>query len=264
MKKHKKNQFPKLVKLMETLRSPSGCPWDKEQTHKSLRPYLVEETCEVLEAIDKRKPKLLMDELGDLLYQVIFHAQIANERNRFDINDVIENAHAKLTKRHPHVFGNKKIKSSKKVVQHWHKSKLQEARRQGKKSAVANITLTLPALQKAGKVQRKVALVGFEWKYIHEVLGKVEEELSEVKQAIKKNKPRAIAEEIGDLLFAVANLSRFLGIEPEHALHDTVKKFTIRFRKLEKELTRRGKDIEKCSLSEMEKIWNKLKQTKTT
>lgn len=260
MKNEKENiQFSKLLDLMKTLRSKEGCPWDKEQTHKSLKSCLVEETCEVLDAIDKRKPKLLQEELGDLLYQVIFHSQIAKERNRFDINDVIENINTKLIERHPHVFGNEKIKSSKKVVEHWNKRKFKEAKKKGRKSAVEDIPQILPALQKAGKVQKRVAQVGFDWIHLKQVMNKVEEELKEVKQAIKENKPSQISEEIGDLLFSIANLSRFLGVEPESALHNTVNKFITRFRKLEKELKRQKKDIEQCSLGEMEKIWNSLK-----
>lgn len=241
---------------MATLRSKGGCPWDRKQTHKSLKPFLVEETCEVLEAINKKKPKKLMEELGDLLYQVLFHSQIAKERNRFTINDVLENTYRKLTRRHPHVFGDIRIKSAEKVIEHWHKLKLKEGRT---KSIVADIPLTLPALQKAGKVQRKVATVGFDWKHTHEVLDKIDEELKEVKDAIKKKKNSKIAEEIGDLLFAIVNLSRFLGIEPENALHETINKFIVRFQKVEKMLTRQGKILEECTLEEMERTWNRCK-----
>lgn len=248
--------FTKLVRLMSTLRSKEGCPWDKKQTHKSLKPYLVEETCEVLDSINKKKPEKLKEELGDLLYQILFHSQIAKERDRFTINDVLENSYKKLRRRHPHVFGNIRIKGADKVIEHWHKLKLKEAKT---KSVVSDIPITLPALQKAGRVQRKVATVGFDWRHINEVLDKVDEELGEVKDAIKKEKASRIAEEIGDLLFAIVNLSRFLGIEPENALHETINKFIIRFRKVEKLLTKQGKDIEECTLEEMERAWNRCK-----
>lgn len=251
--------FTRLVDLMTTLRSKGGCPWDRKQTHKSLKPYLVEETCEVLDSIDKRNSRKLMEELGDLLYQILFHSQIAKERKRFTIDDVIENAYNKLHRRHPHVFGKVKIKGADKVIEHWHKLKLKEERKKTKKSVVADIPLTLPALQKAGKVQRKVAVVGFDWKHVHEVMDKVEEELREVKNAIKKEKPSRITEEIGDLLFAIVNLSRFLGIEPENALHQTINKFIVRFQKVEKLLAKKGKDIEECTLEEMEEAWNRCK-----
>lgn len=161
--------FTKLVNLMATLRSKKGCPWDRKQTRKSLKSYLVEETCEVLDSINKKNPKKLMEELGDLLYQILFHSQIAKERNRFTINDILENAYTKLRHRHPHVFGDIHIKSPEKVIEHWHKLKLKEQRKKTKKSVVADIPLTLPALQKAGKVQRKVATVGFDWEHVHEV-----------------------------------------------------------------------------------------------
>lgn len=251
--------FTQLANLMATLRSKKGCPWDREQTHKSLKPYLVEETCEVLDSINKKNPEKLMDELGDLLYQILFHSQIAKERKKFTINDVLENSYNKLYKRHPHVFGNVRIKGAKKVIDHWHKAKLIEERKKIKKSIVSDIPMTLPALQKAGKVQRKVAVVGFDWKHISEVMDKVEEELREVKDAIKKKRTSEITEEIGDLLFAIVNLSRFLGIEPENALHETINKFIVRFKKVEKILAKKGKDIEECTLEEMEKAWNRCK-----
>jgi tetrapyrrole methylase family protein/MazG family protein len=257
----KNNSFSKLVWLMAKLRSKTGCPWDRVQTHKSLKPYLVEETCEVLDAINKKRPEMLLDELGDLLYQVLFHSQIAKENGQFDINDVTNNAYKKLWHRHPHVFGKTKIKGADNVINHWHKSKLKEARKKSKKhSVVSNIPHVLPALQKAGKVQRKAAIVGFDWKHVHDIINKVDEELIEVKDAIKKGKTSHIREEIGDLLFAIVNLSRFFGIESEHALHETIHKFIVRFRKLEKFLARKGKNIEECSLTEMEKAWNIIKK----
>lgn len=248
--------FTKLVNLMSTLRSKGGCPWDRKQTHKSLKPYLVEETCEVLDSIDKKSPKKLMEELGDLLYQIIFHAQIAKERGRFTIDDVLGNAYKKLRRRHPHVFGKIKIKGADKVIEHWHKLKLKETKR---KSIVSDIPHTLPALQKAGKVQRKVATVGFDWRHVNEVIDKVEEELREVKNAIKKKRPSEITEEIGDLLFAIVNLSRFLGVEPENALHQTINKFIVRFQKVERLLAKKGKEIEHSTLEEMEDAWNRCK-----
>lgn len=248
--------FANLVALMAKLRSKGGCPWDRKQTHKSLKPYLVEETCEVLDSINKKNPKKLKEELGDLLYQILFHSDIAKERNRFTIDDVLKNAYNKLRRRHPHVFGNVRIKRADKVIEHWHKLKLKETK---EKSVVSDIPITLPALQKAGRVQRKVATVGFDWRHVKEVLDKVDEELGEVKDAIKKKKVSRIAEEIGDLLFAIVNLSRFLGIEPENALHETINKFIIRFRKVERILAKQGKNIEKCTLEEMERAWNRCK-----
>lgn len=248
---------------MARLRSKNGCPWDKKQTHKSLKPYLVEEACEVLDAINKKNPKMLLDELGDLQYQILFHARIAEERKKFTIDDVLRHSYEKLYHRHPHVFGNVRIKGADNVIDYWHKFKLKEARKKSKKhSVVSNIPHTLPALQKASKVQRKAAAAGFDWRHIHQVLNKVDEELGEVKDAIKTEKSSRISEEIGDLLFAIVTLSRFLGIEPEHALHENINKFITRFQRLEKYLYKQGKNIEECTLEEMEKAWNKIKHVR--
>jgi tetrapyrrole methylase family protein/MazG family protein len=226
--------FSTLVNLMDTLRSKNGCPWDRKQTHRSIKSCLVEETCEVLEAIDKKNPEKLKEELGDLLYQIIFHARIARERTKFDINDVLAGIYQKLKRRHPHVFGKKRIRGANHVIEAWHRQKVKEELRNSRKSILENIPHTLPALHKASKVQRKAAVVGFDWKHIREVLAKVEEELREVKEAISKHRAGKINEEIGDLLFAIVDLSRFLGIEPENALHETINKFIVRFKKMEK------------------------------
>lgn len=244
---------------MSTLRSKNGCPWDRKQTHKSIKSCLVEETCEVLEAIEKKNPEKLKEELGDLLYQIIFHSQLAKERHRFSIDDVLKGIYTKLKHRHPHVFGKTRVKGAKRVIEAWHRQKIKEAREKCSGSILSDIPNTLPALHKAGKVQRKVAVVGFDWRHTHEVMAKVDEELEEVKEAIKKKKDSKINEEIGDLLFAIVNLSRFLGIEPENALHETINKFIVRFQKVEKLLVRHGKGIENFTLEEMERAWNKSK-----
>lgn len=251
--------FSRLVDLMAILRARNGCPWDRKQTHKSLKVCLVEETCEVLDSIDEKNPQKLKEELGDLLYQIIFHAQIAKERHGFTINDVLENIYTKLKNRHPHVFGKLRLKGAAKVMEAWHRQKMDRTRRKYSGSILTDIPKTLPALHKADKVQRRVALVGFDWRYIHEVITKVEEELRELKVAIKKNRPTKITEEIGDLLFAIVNLSRFLGVEPENALHATINKFIVRFKKVERLLAKQGKDIENCTLEEMEEAWNRCK-----
>jgi len=249
--------FLNLVNLMSCLRSKKGCPWDRKQTHRSLKTCLVEETSEVLDSIDKRNPRKLKEELGDLLYQIIFHAQIAKERNRFNIDDVLENIYTKLKKRHPHVFGKIKIRGAKRVIEAWHKQKIEEERRSG--SILKDIPKNLSALYRAAKVQKRAASVGFDWKQTHGVLHKVEEELREVKRAIENKKISKINEEIGDLLFSIVNLSRFLGIEPENALHGTINKFVVRFKKMERLLVKEGKDISNCSLEEMEKAWQSCK-----
>lgn len=252
-------KFEKLVNLMKTLRSKKGCPWDRKQNHTSIKHCLVDEVCEVIEAIDHKNPEKLKEELGDLLYQIIFHARIAEERGRFSINDVLENIYQKLIRRHPHVFGTKKIKTAEKVLDYWHKHKIKEEKQKGNKSIVDNIPHTLPALYKAIKVQKKVSTVGFDWKNPEEVINKIEEELQELKEEIKAKKRGKIKEELGDLLFSIANLGRFLKIDPEDALHQTVNKFITRFRKMERVLQESGKPLEETPLEEMEHIWNTLK-----
>lgn len=254
--------FEKLVNLMKTLRSKGGCPWDRKQNHTSIKHCLVDEVCEVIEAIDHKNPHKLKEELGDLLYQIIFHARIAEERGRFSINEVLENIHQKLIYRHPHVFGTKKIKTAEKVLDHWHKNKIKEEKQKGRKSIVDNIPHTLPALYRAIKVQKKVSAVGFDWETPEEVIKKIEEELQELKEEINARKKKRIKEELGDLLFSIANLSRFLKIDPEDALYQTVNKFINRFRKMERILRKSGKIVEDTSLEEMEEVWNKLKPRK--
>jgi len=262
MNKKEDKLFSQLTGLMHTLRSKGGCPWDRKQTHKSLKSCLVEETYEVLDAIDKKSPKKLKEELGDLLYQVIFHSEIANERGKFNINNVIEDVYAKLVHRHPHVFGRKKIKTAEKVIEHWNRLKNKDAKKKGYKSALDDIPLALPALQKAGKVQRRVEAAGFRWEKKENALKKIAEEFNEVKYAIRNETASKISEEIGDLLFAVASLSGFIGIEPETALHQAIHKFSIRFKNLEHEFARSGENMETAKLEEIEDIWNKIKKKK--
>ena len=257
----KKKTFADLVELMERLRGPGGCPWDKEQTHESIKSCLVEETYEVLEAIDDKNAEHLKEELGDLLFQVIFHSKMASEKKHFNINDVVDTVVRKLTHRHPHVFtGDKSAKTSGQVLDQWQKIKLAEKGYEHRKSVVDGIPKALPALQKAHTVQKKVAKVGFDWPHVDQVIAKVDEELAEVRDALKENNPAHVAEELGDLLFSVANLSRFLGLESENVLHQTIRKFTGRFRKVEEELRKRGKKIEDCSLEEMDRVWEKVKK----
>lgn len=260
MKKQKKTPFQKIVEVMARLRGPKGCPWDREQDHKTLKTYLIEEAYEVIEAIDHENDEKTKEELGDLLLQVIFHAQIAREEGKYDIDDVIETLIEKLVRRHPHVFGAKKIKTADAVLAQWHKIKQTE--KKGIRSAIDGVPKGLPALQKAHKVSKKAARVGFDWKHIDEVLAKVDEELDEVKEALKAKDKKHVYEEIGDLLFSIANLSRFLDLDPEDALRNTINKFTARFKLIEKELKRRGRSVNDSSLEEMDEIWNKIKRSK--
>lgn len=251
--------FYDMVELMEKLRGKDGCPWDKEQNHVTLKPYLVEETYEVIDAIDSGIPDKLKEELADLFLQIIFHCQIAREKKEFDINDVMKLCLDKMMRRHPHVFGDSTASTSEEVVQQWEAIKKQEKGYEERKSAVDGLPKHLPALQKAQKVQKKAAKVGFDWKDINDVIAKVEEEMEEVKEAIAKKETKDMEEEIGDLLFSVVNLSRFLQFDTENILHKTIYKFVDRFKKIEKELASCGKDVEQCSIEELDALWNKVK-----
>ena len=261
------NLFQELVALMERLRGTDGCPWDKEQTHESLKPYLVEETYEVIDAIDSGEPAKLKEELGDLLFQVIFHAQIAKENNAFDVAGVLKGCLEKMTSRHPHVFGEEQLKTAEEVLRAWHKIKHKESG--GKeKSIIGSLPRHMPALQKAFKVQKKAARVGFDWEKVEDVIAKMEEELREVRQALAKRQGTGdrervtseLKEELGDLLFSAANLSRFLKVNPEEALERATKKFIERFKRVEAELASQGKEIGHASLEEMDKIWEDTKR----
>lgn len=248
-----------LIDLMEKLRGKDGCPWDKEQSHISLKPHLIEEAYEVIDAIDSGEPHKLKEELADLFFHIIFHCQIAKEKREFDIEGVMTLCLDKMTRRHPHVFGEATASTTEEVLLQWEEIKKKEKGYEERKSIVDGLPKYLPALQKAQKVQKKVAKIGFDWTTIIDVIAKVDEELAEVKEAIRENKPENIEEEVGDLLFSIVNLSRFLKLDTENVLHKTIYKFVERFKKVEIELASMGKDIEKCTLEEMDAGWNKVK-----
>lgn len=248
----------RLLRLMRTLRSAKGCPWDREQTHRSLKQNLVEESYEVLDAIDRGDADHLAEELGDLLLQVVFHAQIASESGRFTFDDVARHIADKLVRRHPHVFGDVKVSGSADVLRNWDRIKRSE-KEGAPRSVIAGIPRHLPALHKAQQVQKRVARVGFDWDAAHQVVDKIEEELAEVRQAMRSGRPRHVREEIGDLLFAVVNLSRFLGHSAEEALDETIAKFTRRFQAVEQRLHRQGRKVTDCRLAELDALWDAVK-----
>ena len=264
--------FEDLVKLMGKLREKGGCPWDREQTHESLKPYLVEETYEVIDAIDSGNEDKLKEELGDLFYQIIFHAQISSENNAFDIHDVLKLGLDKMTRRHPHVFGDSNASNSEEVLKQWEEIKKSEKGYEDRKYVVDGIPKHLPALQKAQKLQKKVSKVGFDWSNIKDVIAKVEEEFTEFKEEIKhiredvpieaqkESNKNAIEEELGDFLFAIVNLARFLKLDTENVLHKAIRKFTNRFKRIEDEFKANGKTVEEASLEEMDSVWNKVKK----
>ena len=259
------SNFKNLIGIMEKLRSEEGCPWDKEQTHETLKSCLIEEVYEVIDAVNSRDSEQLKEELADLFFLIIFYCQIADDSKIFNINNLLEVCLDKMTRRHPHVFGDKTVDGASEALSQWNEIKRKEAEaKQGSKanknkSIVDNIPKHLPALQKAQKVQKKVAQVGFDWKIVDDVIAKVDEELEEVKDAVNEENEEQIAEEIGDLLFAVVNLSRFFKLDSEDLLRKSISKFINRFKKLETGLSATGKNIEECSLEEMDDMWNKVK-----
>lgn len=250
-------RFNRLVEIMALLRSEEGCPWDREQTHASLRQHLLEESYEVIETIDEGRLDDLAGELGDVLLQVVFHAQMAAEAGRFTIEDVLEHINAKLERRHPHIFGDAVIKSAEEQVMAWEQSKL---RKEGKKSAIDGVPKELPALIRAYRIQNKAAAVGFDWPETAPVWDKIREEMGELEEAVGAASPERISDELGDLLFSIVNISRFLKVNPEDALRGTIEKFSRRFHAVEETMARQGRRMEESTLAEMDRIWEEVKR----
>jgi tetrapyrrole methylase family protein/MazG family protein len=254
-----------LVHLMARLRAPGGCPWDREQTHASLKEYLTEESAELFDAIDDADDAGMVEELGDILLQIVFHCQIASEAGRFDLQDAARACCEKLVRRHPHVFGESRVDTAEGVLAQWQEIKRWEAGKKEEKGAARPSVLSgvprhLPALHRAHKMQKKAAHAGFDWPNVDGVIAKIEEELQEVKHAVATGDDTAVAAEIGDLLFAVVNLSRFRNRVAEELLHDTIRKFERRFHRIEELLAAQGKTPEQCSLAEMDALWDQAKQ----
>ncbi len=252
--------FEELVKIMVKLRSGTGCPWDREQTHQTLRPYLIEEAYEVLDALDHGDDGDFRDELGDLLLQVVFHAQIATEEQRFDIDDVARAINDKLVRRHPHVFGDTRADTSEQVLTNWEKIKREEKGGEGRKSVLDGLPASMPALLQAYRIQEKVARVNFDWDDVKEVLLKVGEEIDEVSMALDQGDKEKIEEEMGDLLFSMVNLSRHLNVPPEDALRRSNDKFMRRFRYIEAALELRGESLERATFEKLDELWKEAKQ----
>ncbi len=249
-----------LVRIMEKLRSPEGCPWDREQTHRTLLPYLLEEAYEVVDAVEKGDDKELKEELGDLLLQVVFHSQIAKERGVFDIEDVIDSIARKLIHRHPHVFGDRSdIKTSDDVSREWDRLKEKEGKK--RESLLDGIPLAMPAFLRAYKLQKRAEKVGFDWKSFKGIKDKVIEELKEIEESLQIQDREKLEEEVGDFLFMAVNLARFLGVNPEVALFEANRKFEERFRLMEKMAADEGKSLEELSIEEMENLWQRAKKS---
>jgi len=260
--------FDDLVAMMARLRAEDGCPWDREQTYASLGPMLVEEAYEVIEATEAADWNELRDELGDLLFQIVFYGQIGSEQNHFTIHDSIQKVHEKMTRRHPHVFGDEKVSSTAEVLANWEAIKKQERAAEGKnadaeaKSLLDGVSGKIPSLLEAYQLTTKAARVGFDWRNTNEVFAKLDEEVGELQSEINqeaRNSER-IAAEVGDVLFVLVNLARKLGVEPEVALKASNRKFRRRFRFIEDQLRNQGRSPGDASLEELDSIWNKAKE----
>ena len=250
-------KFIKLLEIVETLRGPDGCPWDKEQTHESLLPYFLEEAYELMESVDRKDRDTFKEELGDIMLHVVLQAQISGENSGFNVSDSLDTVNEKLVHRHPHVFGEKKADAAFHAKQNWEATKHEEKKRE---SRLDGVPAALPALVRAQRLQEKAAYAGFDWKKVEEVWDKIHEEIQELKEAQTKNTREYIEEEIGDVLFAIVNLARFLKLPAEDALRKSNQKFTDRFAQVEKELKKRGKTVDKSTLEEMDEIWNAVKK----
>jgi ATP diphosphatase len=254
----------KLKKITQQLRDPlTGCPWDIEQTFDSIAYCSIEEAYEVVEAIEEKNYDQLKNELGDLLFQVVFHSEIANEKNLFNLDDIVESISTKLISRHPHVFGDEKIDNAREQTDQWEKKKLEEIKTEGDhKSVLDGIGKNQTALNTAFKIGKRARSVGFDWNDSNGVLGKIREELSELIEAINSKNESAIEEEMGDLLFTIVSLSRHLSKNPETALRKATNKFEKRFKLMEHELEQEKKQFNQLSYDEMNHLWNKVKQKK--
>ncbi|MFN0119117.1 MAG: nucleoside triphosphate pyrophosphohydrolase [Blastocatellia bacterium] len=257
-----------LIELMARLRAPAGCPWDREQTFATLAPMLIEEAYEAIEAAEARNWPDLRDELGDLLFQIVFYGQVGAENGWFDLPQSITRVHEKMVRRHPHVFGAEKVESTAEVLVNWEAIKAGERRAAGldekkQSSLLDGVSKKVPALLEAHQLTAKAARVGFDWPDIEEVFTKLSEELQELRAEISADKrdPEAIAEEVGDLLFVAANIARQLGVEPEIALKAANRKFRRRFQYVESRLAEQGKSCAESSLAEMDTYWNEIRQS---
>lgn len=261
--------FEKLVKLQAKLRAPDGCPWDREQTHMTLRTYLIEEAYEVVEALESGDDAKFAEELGDLLLQVVFHADIARDEGRFDVADVIESIHEKMVRRHPHVFGAKRAKDAKAVLKNWEKIKAEERKAKGigksakPASLLDGVSHALPGTMEGFQLTRRASRIGFDWNSVEGVLEKLAEEAAELKKEIASGDAKRAEEEAGDLLFAAVNLARFLHVDPEIALKKANAKFAARFREMERLARESGRELADIPRAEMEALWERAKNGNT-
>ena len=253
------NSLSKLIKITDILMGEDGCPWDKVQTRESLKPYLVEETYEVLDALDANDPEKIKDELGDLLYQILFHSKISSLKGEFNFRDVINNLSEKMVRRHPHVFKEGELNTPDQVVKQWEEIKRNEKNQANQKSILDNIPKNLPSLLRAQKLQKKAAKEGFDWDQINDVFDKLDEEIAEFKEAVLKKKSADIQSEIGDIIFVITNIAKCYKIDAEEALRSTNNKFIKRFQYIEQKIKAKGKTLKDSPLEEMERYWQEAK-----
>lgn len=246
----------RLLEIITRLRAPDGCPWDREQTPQSVMKYLLEEMYELLDAIEQEKPKEVAEELGDLLFMLLFLARMYEEQGRFRVQDALEIAAQKMVRRHPHIFGDTEINGTADVIANWQRIKEQESKDKGvNHSALGNLPKTLPALQLAFRAGERASRVGFDWTDVQGVWNKVQEEEQELLQAIEQGDALAVRAELGDLLFTLANMARHLSINPEEALKQTVRSFMLRFQEMEAVFASRGRKLTDVSIQEMDEVW---------
>ncbi len=248
-------EMKEFIEIMARLRE--GCPWDKKQTHQSLTPYLVEETYELLEALDSGDDNAICEELGDLLLQIVFHARLAQERGAFNMSDVIGGISEKMISRHPHVFADAHYETAEEVVGQWEQRKKEEGKMRD--SLLDGVPQTMPSLLRAARLQSRAAKVGFDWEEIEDVIKKLEEEIGEFRATLKERKPEEVEDELGDVFFSLVNVARFVGVNPEDALRKTISKFIKRFRHIEMRASEQGRELSQMSLEEMDEIWKEAK-----
>ncbi|MCH6574412.1 MAG: nucleoside triphosphate pyrophosphohydrolase [Bacteroidetes bacterium] len=251
-----KKNFNDLVELSKHLRSPEGCPWDREQSLDSVTPYIIEEAYEVVQAIELKDKDEIIEELGDLFFQVIFASQIASEDGEFDIEEVMDRLHNKLVRRHPHVFGDEKAKDAEEAIKTWHRQKLKEKSR---KRRLLEIPRTMPSLLRAHRVGEKASQVGFDWKNAQQVLPKVKEELNELEVEINNKNRDGIEKEFGDLVFSIVNLGRHLKLDSESTAHKAIDSFINRFSKVEDKAQEKGRELSGLTIEEMDELWEEVK-----
>ncbi len=247
-----------LLKIMEALRGDKGCPWDKEQTRESLKPYIIEEAYELFEAIEENDPENIKEELGDLLFQIVFQCQIAKERAEFDMSGVIEKIGEKMIARHPHVFGDTECRTPEEVTKQWEVLKKREGKL--RESILEGVPKAMSSLLRAHRLQKRAAQAGFDWEKVEDVLEKLDEELNEFKEALESKDQKGIEDELGDILFMLVNISRFISVNPEDALRKTISKFIHRFRYIEMEAAEQGKKLSDMTLQEMDRLWDEAKE----